>query len=34
MHGKVLKTHGHTQNAKAICDQSVVVRNVYALRDP
>jgi hypothetical protein len=30
MRGKVLKTDWHTKNAKAIYDQSVIVKNFYA----
>jgi len=30
MCGKLLKTHLHTQNAKAICNQNVAMKNIYA----
>jgi hypothetical protein len=33
MHGKVLRTHWHSQNAKAICDQSVTMRKSLCLEN-
>jgi len=33
MYGKVLRTHWHTQNTKAICDQNVAMKNLYAWKN-
>jgi len=30
MNGKILKTHWHSQNAKAIYDQNATMKNIYA----